>query len=39
MAKILGAGISRERLFERITFHFKQIFERDWEEKKIEELM
>ena len=39
MAEILGIGISRERLLERITFHFKQIFERNWEEKNIQELM
>ncbi len=39
MAEILGTGISRERMFERITFHFKQIFERDWEEKDIKDLM
>jgi lipoate-protein ligase B len=39
MAKILGTEISRERLLERIGSHFKQIFERDWEEKNLEELM
>ena len=39
MAKILGTKISRESLSERICFHFKQIFERDWEEKKIEEIL
>ena len=39
MAEILGTGISRARLLERITFHFKQIFERDWEEKDIQDLM
>jgi lipoate-protein ligase B len=39
MAKILGTEISRERLLERIGSHFKQIFERDWEEKKLEEII
>jgi len=38
MAKILGREISREDLVERIDFHFKQIFERDWEERKLEEI-
>ncbi len=33
MAKILGRKISRERLAERICIHFKQTFEREWEEK------
>jgi len=39
MGKILGIGISREQLVERIGFHFKQIFERDWMEKNIEEIL
>jgi hypothetical protein len=26
-------------LVERIEFHFKQIFERKWEEKKLEEII
>ncbi len=30
MGKILGTEIFREQLVERICFHFKQIFERDW---------
>jgi lipoate-protein ligase B len=38
MAKILRTEISRERLVERISFHFMQIFERDWEEKNLEEI-
>ncbi len=38
MAKILGMGISREQLLERVIFHFKQIFERNWEEKSLEEV-
>lgn len=39
MAEILGTGISRARLLERVIFHFKQIFERNWEGKRLEELM
>ena len=39
MAKIMGTMISRERLVERIGFHFTQIFERDWKEKNLQELM
>jgi lipoate-protein ligase B len=39
MGKILGTKISREQLIERIGFHFKQIFERDWMEKNIEEIL
>jgi len=39
MAKILGTEISRKRLVERISFHFKQIFERDWNEMTLAELM
>jgi len=39
MAKILGTRISRERLIEKIGFHFMKIFERDWEGKKLEEIM
>ncbi len=38
MAKILGKEISREALEERIVFHFKEIFNRDWEQKNLEEL-
>jgi lipoate-protein ligase B len=39
MAEILGTGISRSRLLERVVLHFKEIFERNWEEKRLEELM
>jgi len=39
LERILGTEISREQLVERICFHFKQIFERHWEEKRLEELM
>ncbi len=38
MEKILGKEISRERLFDRIASHFRQVFQRDWEEKKLEDL-
>ena len=38
MGKILGIGISREQLIERIGFHFKQIFERDWGKKDLSEI-
>jgi lipoate-protein ligase B len=39
MAKILGTKISRNHLVERISVHFMQIFERDWEEKRPEEII
>src|SRR4030043_2406183 len=39
MGKILGTKISRERLVERISFHFKQTFERNWQEKEIIEIL
>jgi lipoate-protein ligase B len=39
IAKILGTEISGEQLAVRISSHFKQIFQRDWEEKKIEEIL
>jgi len=39
MAKVLGTKISRESLGERICFHFKQIFKRDWEKRNLEELI
>jgi lipoate-protein ligase B len=39
MAKILETEISREQLAGRISSHFKQIFQRDWEEKKLEEII
>jgi lipoate-protein ligase B len=38
MTKILGKKISRKSLTERISFHFKEVFKREWEEKKLEEL-
>jgi lipoate-protein ligase B len=39
MERILGRNISRDKLVDRICFHFKQTFKGDWEEKKLEELM
>ena len=33
MAKILGKEISREGLMERVFFHFRQVFPREWTEK------
>jgi lipoate-protein ligase B len=39
MAKILGTEISRERLSERIGFHFKQVFQRDWEQRDLSEVL
>ena len=39
MSKILGTRVSRESLAERIRFHFKQIFKRDWVEKELKELI
>ena len=38
MARVLGTEISRKHLVERISFHFMRIFERDWKEKKLEEI-
>ena len=39
IAKILGAEISRKHLVERMSFHFGKIFERNWEEKRLEEIV
>jgi len=39
MSKILGAKISRDRLCERICFHFKEIFGGAWEKKGLEDLL
>ncbi len=38
MKEILGKEISRDRLVERVSFHFKEIFQRAWEQKTIEEV-
>ena len=39
MEKILGEKISRENLIERITFHFREVFEKEWEERRLEGLI
>jgi lipoate-protein ligase B len=39
MEKILAKKISRENLIGRVVFHFKEIFQGDWEERKLEELI
>jgi len=39
IAKILGTEVSRTHLVERINFHFRQIFERDWKEKNLGEVL
>ncbi len=39
MAKILGKEISREELADRIIFHFKEVFKKEWEKKNIGELV
>jgi lipoate-protein ligase B len=33
MAEIIGKKISREALAERIIFHFKEVFKKEWKEK------
>ncbi len=38
MGRVLGKKISRNDLMEKIRFHFKGVFQRDWEEKKLEEI-
>ena len=39
MTKILGREISREELAQRIIFHFKEVFKKDWEKKDLGELI
>jgi lipoyl(octanoyl) transferase len=39
MEKILGERIPRESLIGRIAFYFKKVFQREWEEKKLENLI
>jgi lipoate-protein ligase B len=38
MAKTLGTNISRDRLYQRVHFHFEQVFEKRWEETRLEEI-
>jgi len=39
MEKVLGRRISRSDLSEKICLHFREVFERDWEEKTLEEIV
>ena len=39
MGKILGTKISRKQLWERISFHSKEVFQKDWEKKELKELL
>jgi lipoate-protein ligase B len=39
MERILGKKISKDRLTEKVCFYFKKTFQRNWEEKRLEELM
>jgi lipoate-protein ligase B len=39
MANILGTEISRKRLVESTCFHFNAVFERNWEEKNLKEII
>jgi lipoic acid synthetase/lipoyl(octanoyl) transferase len=39
MAEILGEKITRKSLTERICFYFKEVFQKDWEEKSLEEIL
>jgi lipoate-protein ligase B len=39
MEKILGEKIPRENLIGRITVHFKEVFQRDWETKDLDDLI
>ena len=39
MTEILGEKITRKSLTERICFYFKEVFQKDWEEKSLEEIL
>jgi lipoate-protein ligase B len=39
MEKILGEKVPREDLVEKVAFHFKEVFEKEWEDKKLEDLI
>ena len=39
MEKVLGKKVSRENLIERVSIHFGEIFQKEWEEKRLEELI
>lgn len=39
MKEILGKEVQREELVKKIFYHFRQIFQREWERKTIEEIL
>jgi lipoate-protein ligase B len=39
MGKLLGRKIDRKELMEKVRFHFRRTFERDWEERTLEEII
>jgi len=39
MKKILGEKIPRERLVQRVSSHFKEVFQREWQMKMLEDLI
>jgi len=39
MEKILGEKIPRENLIERVSSHFKEVFQREWEQKELKDLV
>jgi lipoate-protein ligase B len=39
MEKTLGTKVSKDRLYQRVHFHFEQVFERRWEEERLEEIV
>ncbi len=39
MERILKKGIPRDKLFERVHFHFKEVFKRDWEIRRLQDIM
>jgi lipoate-protein ligase B len=39
MAKILCGGISRDHLVDKICFHFREVFPRQWEKRNLKELL
>jgi len=39
MAKILGRRISQKSLSERVGFHFKEVFKKEWEARELKDLI
>ncbi len=39
VAKILGKNISRDGLTKSVSFHFKEVFQKEWEEKDLKDLI